>query len=243
MARLNTNAELWGALSQFGIMTDSTAGVDTTLSSSAAEGATSLTPASVAGASTLGDYIRVGSRGNYEVAQIESASTVAFTLKSKLAYDHSTGEAVHELDRTDLGDTSDDGVQVEVQADRTRIDSATQRHAYDWNINHTNYRCTVNLENLSPENFLTALGITDDNVHGAGTTADPYVSDWTPDDIDGMDPVHFWARGTRKNGDVVEVQFWNARIDPTKTMTFARGQDAPAALVFDCSHVRVLQPV
>lgn len=244
MARSNTNAELWKALSQFGMMDDSTGSfLNTTISASAAEGASAVTPASTTNGST-GDYVRVGGHGNYEVAIVDALTTAsAYTLRSQLAYTHSSGEALVELTRTDLGDVNDDGVQWEVTADRTRVDAATQRHAYDHNINHTEYRITVSMENLSEENLLTSLGVPESNVHGAGTSADPTVADFTPADIDTIDPLHFWARGTLGNGNTIEVQFWDCRVDPTKTMTFARGQDAPAQLTFNARHVRWLNPV
>lgn len=243
MARKNTNAELWKALSQFGMMDDSTGTfMNTTLSSSEAEGQSALSVVITTNGSS-GDYFRLGDQGNYEVCQIETATTVVITCKSNIAYGHASGEAVVELTRTDLGDLTDDGVVWEVAADRTRIDAATQRHAYTYNINHTEYRVTVNLENLSDENVLTSLGIPESNLHGAGTTADPKVADLTPDDMNTIDPLHFWARGTLGNGNTVEVQFWDCEIDPSKSVTFARGQDAPMQMVFNTQHIRWLNPV
>jgi len=243
MARTNTNAELFKALSQFGMMDDSTAAskVSTTLSAAYAAGVSTVKIASAVGGTAL-DYIRIGPSGVMEVAQIETASTSA-VLVSKTAYAHAAGETVLELTRTILGDLSDDGVVVDVAADRTRIDAATRRHAYDYNINHTEYKATVNLENLSDENVLTSLGIPETNRHGAGTAADPYVADATPANLDTIKPVHFWARGTLGNGNTVEVQMWDCRIDPSKSVKFARGQDAPLQLVFNSQHVRWLNPV
>jgi len=244
MARTNTNSELFKALSQFGMMDDSTAAgahVDTTLSAAYAAGVSTLKIASKTGA-TAGDYVRIGSAGIMEIAKIETAST-SMVVRSLTAYAHASGEVVHEVTRTNLGDLSDDGVAVDVAADRTRIDAATRRHGYDYNINHTEYKVTVALENLSDQNVLTALGVPEANVTGAGTAADPYVADGTPNNLDTIEPVHFWARGTLGNGNTVEVQFWDCRIDPSKTMTFARGKDAPAQMVFNASHVRWLNPV
>ena len=244
MARTNTNAELFKALTQFGMMDDSTGSpVSTTLSAAEAVGQTAIGVAAITNGAA-GDYVRIGDDANYEVAQIEAtASGPTFTMKSGIAYAHDAGEAVVELTRTDLGDLSDDGVSVEPVGDRERIDFATQRHYGDYNIRHTDFSVTVNLENLSPENMGTVMGIPDTNVTGAGTTADPHVTDWTPDNIDSIDPVHFWARGTLGNGQTVEVQFWDCRIDPSKTVTLARGQDAPMTLTMNTRHVRWLRNV
>lgn len=244
MARANNNSELWSHVSQFGYMPDSTSGLDTNLGSSVTSGTSTGISIASSGGST-DDYVRIGNDGNYEVAQVTANTSDSIDVKSALAFNHanSTTEKVKKVDRTDLGDISDDGIQWEVVADRTRIDAATQRHAYDHNINHTNYRVTVSLENLSDENWAVVMGIDEDNIHGAGTSSDPSVVDFTADDIDGIDPVHFWFQGALKNGDVVEIQCWDCRIDPSKTVTFARGQDAPAQIVFDAAHVRYLRPV
>lgn len=242
MARSNTNAELWSALSQFGYMDDSTGTfMSTTLSSSEAKGQSVLSVVITTNGSSH-DYFRVGNSGNSEVAQIETATTVAITMKSLLAYGHASAEPVVELTRTDLGDISDDGVAWEIVADRTRVDAATKRHGYAHHINHTEYRVTVALENLSNENMAVMMGIPETAITGAGTVADPSVVDWTPDDIDTIDPVHFFARGTLKNGTTIELQAWDCDIDPSKTFTIARGQDAPGQVVFNARHIRWLNP-
>lgn len=244
MTRLNTNAELWKALTQWGRMSDLTStGLTTTLSAAEAVGQSTIGVAAVAGGAAA-DYVRIGDDKNYEVAQIEAtASGPAFVMKTPIAYAHDSGEAVVELTRTDLGDISDDGVSVEPVGDRERVDFATQRHYGDYNIRHTDYRVTASLENMSPENIAAVMGIADANVLGAGTTADPHVTDWTPDNIDSIDPMHFWARGTLGNGQTVEVQFWDVRVDPSKTIQLARGQDAPMQLAFNSRHIRWLRNV
>lgn len=247
MARTNTNAELFKALSQFGMITDKSTGaatLNTTVASASVVGAATIKLAAKTGASTAGgDYVRIGPSGVMEVAKLEATPSTNMPLVSKLAYAHAAAETVRELTRTDIGDLSDDGVAQDVSADRTRIDAATRRHGYDYNINHTEYKVTVSLENLSNENVAAALGMADSVVHGAGTTADPYVVDMTPNTLDTQEPVHFWARGTLGNGNTVEIQWWDCRVDPSKTVTLARGKDAPMQLVFNASHFRWINPV
>lgn len=248
MARKNTNAELWSHVSVFGYAADKSTGAatfDTTLSSTAAEGASALTCAACSTAQgAANDYGYVGDAGNIEMFKVESVSTAnVITLVSQLAYDHSTGETVRELTRTNMGDISDDGVQVEITSDRNVINVATERHAYHHHLAHTDYQVTVQLENLSDENLMVMVGIPEANEHGAGTTADPDVMDWTPADLDTIDPVFFYMQGALKGGDNVEIQFWDCRIDPAKTIQFARGQDAPGQVVFNTRHYRILRPI
>jgi len=242
MTRLNTNAELWAALSQFGYSIDSTAASTGVTITTATTAGAEILALSSSGQST-GDYMRIGDDSNYEMVQAQTPSTSGFTAFSAFSFAHSTGETALLVTRVNVGDVSDDGVSDEISADRTQINAATQRHAYDHHINHTNYRVTVNLENLSLENWAFTAGIAETGIHGAGTTADPYVVDFTPDNLDGHDPLFMYARGTLKNGNTVEIQWWDCRIDPTKTVTYARGQDAPLQLVFDAAHRRILYPV
>lgn len=237
MARKNTNAELFSHVTQFGYLADKSTGAATfitTLATTAPAAGTSLT---VAAASTIqattGNLGYVGDAGNVEMFKLEAISTAdVLTLVSGLAYDHSTGEAVKELTRTNMGDISDDGVQVEVSADRNAINVATERHTYHHHIAHTDYQVTVQLENLSDENLYVMMGIPEATA-GLGTAADPHVIDWMPDEIDTIDPLFFYMTGVLKGGDLVEIQFMDCRLDPTKTITFARGQDAPAQIVFN----------
>jgi hypothetical protein len=170
---------------------------------------------------------------------------VLITLHSQIAFAHSTGTIlgpVAPITRTNLGDISDSGVTLEVETDRTPINVATRRHRYATHTAHSNYRGSVQLENISMENLLTCMGMPETGLHGAGTVADPTVVDWLPDLIDTVDPTAFYAVGALKDGTVVEVQWFDCDWDPTKTWTIARGQDAPLDFGFDAQHMRILNP-
>jgi hypothetical protein len=245
MARINTNAELWHVLTEFGYMYDST-GAATNLTSTVAAGSSSLSVAGTTQFSTgAQEYIRIGPSGGSEVGRVETFTTVAITLVSQTALDHSSGTIlgpVQILQRVNLGDISDAGVTLDVETDRTPINVATRRHRYATHTAHSNYRGSVQLENISMENLLTAMGIDESLLHGAGTVADPTVADWTPDLIDSVDPVAFYAVGALKDGTVVEVQWFDCDWDPTKTWTIARGQDAPLDFAFDAQWMRIINP-
>ena len=242
MARLNTNAEIWGNLTLFGIMTDSTSGLSVTATTTAAASGSTFGVSATATAST-GAYIRVGPAGGAKVAQIEAGTTGAVTLVSQLGEAVSTGEAVVQLVRTDLGDIQDGGINNDIQADRNRIDAATKRHRYAWHIPHTDYVLSVGLLNLSWENLLVAMGIPEANVHGAGTAADPDVADWLPENIDTISPVHFYAQGSLKDGTTLEVQWWDCNFDPAKTFSMARGNEAPLEFAFSARMQRWIKPL
>lgn len=247
MARLNTNAELWSHLSNFYVLWDSTSGVSTTVDSTAADVAATAstcgTAATTTGLSTGTSYVRVGPRGGAVWALVEAASTVGFTAMSQFGETLQDGDAVVEQVKTDLGDISDAGVSVDVTGDVTTINVATQRHAYAHHVAHTDFGCTVQLENLSVENLLTSMGMNDSLRHGGGTTADPYVADWLSDNIDTINPLAFIASGTLKDGTNVDVEFWDCDFNPAKTIALARGQDAPLEFTFFARVIRWKHPV
>jgi len=248
MTRLNTNAELWSHLSNFYVLWDSTSGVSTTVDSTgvdvAASASTCPTAATAVGFSTAGtDYARIGPRGGACWALIEAATTTGITGVSQWGEALSHGDPVVQQIKTNLGDIADSGVSVDVTADVTTINAATQRHAYAHHVAHTDYACTVQLENLSIENLLVAMGINDDAKHGGGTTADPNVADWLSDNIDTINPLAFVAEGTRKDGTNMTVEFWDCDFNPAKTIALARGQDAPAEFTFFARMIRWKHPV
>ncbi len=233
MPRTNANGELWDALTEFGRLLDSTGGSTlATASAAAAAGASAVTAANSTVLST-GTYIRIGPMGGAQLAYINAISTMdVLTLRSELAEDVSTGETIRELERTILGDTDDNGVQSNVNADITSINAATQRNTYAHLVAHTDMLVEVGILNISWENLLATVGAPESNLSGAGTVADPTVAYWLPDNWDSVKPIHFWARGTLKDGTIVEVQFWDCDIDPAKSMALARGQEAPLGLSF-----------
>jgi len=241
MSRKNNNAEIWAALSQFGYAYDSTAGSTALSITTATTVGQSALVLSSSGQST-GQYYRVGEKGAFEIVEVETPATGGFTAHSKLAYVHSTGDACMLLLRTNLGDVSDEGLTDEIQADLTQINAATQLGAYDHHLNHTAFRASVSLENLSMENWAFTAGLLESGIHGSGTKADPTVVDFTPNNLNAYFPLFFYARGTLKDGTTAEVQWWDCVLDPTKTTTYARGQDAPLQLAWTAMHKRILHP-
>lgn len=247
MTRLNTNAELWAYLSNFYVLWDSTSGLSTTVDSTgvdiAASGTTCPTAATAASLSSGVSYVRVGPRGGAVWSLVETSTTAGFVGVSQFGEALVHGDAVVEQIKTDLGDIADSGISVDVTGDVTTINVATQRHAYAHHVAHTDYACTVQLENLSIENLLTSMGIGDGNKHGGSTTSDPDVADWTPDNIDTINPLAFIAEGTRKDGTNMRVEFWDCDFNPSKTFPLARGQDAPVEFTFYARHIRWAHPV
>jgi hypothetical protein len=245
MARLNTNAEVWSVLTQFGVMRDST-GFTALALSTVAEPAGSTGIALSAGSTTLstGDYIRIGPTGGAEIGKIDSLSTAGVIgLSWLLAEDKLAGAAVVRVDRTDLGDLSDDGVAMEIQTEFNTINAGTQRNAYVHHVAHTDSLANIGLENISWENLLASVGDLESNISGGGTAASPTTVHWLPDNFDTVKPIAFWCQGALKDGTGVEVIFHDCDIDPAKTMNLSRGQDAPLNLAVYPRFITWLKPL
>ena len=244
MARLLTNAELWSHVTAVGVIRDVSGGGSTTIATTAlAVGDTAVT---LAAASSFAndDLIRIGDESNEEVAVIESGGgTTSLVLSSGVAYAHAVGEAVVEQERTVLGDVADDGIDVEYQADRTQVNAATRRERLAFLIGNVNARMTFDVRNHSLENVAATLGVSEGNITGAGSAADPSVMDATPDDWDEQANQSFYFTGALKNGTTVEIQLWRTSVDPNKTVTYARGGSPSLPFAVDVGHVRYYSPV
>lgn len=242
MARLLTNADIWSHVTAVGRFTDLSGGASSNLAvADVAKGATSVEVAAI-GAYAVDDPIRIGDDSNEEVGFIESISVNVITLKNELAFAHVIGEATAEQVRTVLGQLTDDGVDVEHQADRNQINAATRRERLGFLIGNTNDRITFALRNHSLENILAAMGIPEGNIGGAGTAADPSTADVTHDDWDTVENQAFYFTGALKNGATVEVHIWRTEMDPNATISYVRGQAADIPFAIDGGHVRYFQP-
>lgn len=242
MARLLTNAEIWDAITTVGVLRDDS--VDSTTVAAAA--AVDQPDFEVAAAGTIAadDILRIGNEANQEVVIVEALASTTVTCVSNLAYAHAIGEPVESQVRTVVGDISDDGLDVEFQADRNQVNAATRRERLAFLIGNVNARCSFSLEGHSQENLAAALGILEANQHGAGSAADPYVMDMTPDDWAETDLLFqsWYFLGSLKNGTTVEAQFWRTQIDPNSTRNYGRGNPTLIPVAVDVGHVRYYQP-
>jgi hypothetical protein len=244
MARLNTNAEVWSVLTQFGVMRDSTGFTALALSTvDEAAGSTAVTLSAASTTLSTGDYIRIGPTGGAEIAKVSALSTDTITLSWPLGETKSAGTAVALVTRVDLGDLTDDGVALEIQTEFNTINAGTQRNAYVHHVAHTDAVANIGLENISWENLLASVGDLESNIAGSGTAANPTVVHWLPDNFDTVKPIAFWCRGALKDGTGVELIFHDCDIDPAKTMTLSRGQDAPLNLAVYPRFISWLKPL
>ena len=244
MARRRTNAELWASISGVGVIRDKASGhLNTTLSAAITAGVTVI-PVTAGTNSANGDIIRIGNEDNYEVGVIESGGgTTSLTLVSPTAYAHAAAEPVVEQEKVLLGDTTDQGIGVEIQAERNQVNAATKRAALAHLIGQVNARLSFGVLNHSLENLLTAVGASD-TLLGAGTAADPFIADWDFDDFDTVSFYSMYFTGALKSGEVVEIQAWRASFDPNKAIQYARGaaDGAPIPYAVDVKHVRYIMP-
>jgi hypothetical protein len=243
MARLNTNDELWTAVSQGGVIRDVSAGESDTLNAAVSAGATSLTEATGTNAWAAGDLLRIESGGDAEVAVVEAYSTPTITLASQIAFDHPIGGAIVEQEKIDLGAISDDGVNRENAVEKTEIRASTQAGIYATLVTSVTGRISWNLLNHSMENVMISLGMDEANIHGAGTAVDPTIADLIFDDVGSLQNHALYFTGALKNGAVFQIEAWGADIDGNQTVTYLRGQQVVLPFSADVKHFRYTTPI
>jgi hypothetical protein len=243
MPRLNTSDELWVAVSSAGFVTDETAGTPGSTTSDAvySAGDTVLSVVSETNFAT-GDLVRLATGSSMEIAIVESTAAGSLTMESGIAFAHASGIVLVEQQRVDLGDISDDGVTRESSVERTEIRAATQAGTYATLVTNANARLGWNLLNHSLENVMFALGIDESNITGAGTAADPYISDINPDNFNELTNIAIYFAGSLRDGTTVEVQGWNCDFDPNATISYLRGQAVSIPFAADVQHIRYLMP-
>lgn len=219
--RLNTAAELWNFLSEVGVIVDVSAGQSTTTDTAAAAGDALLSVVSETGF-LAGDLIRVGSGETLEVHEVEAVSAGQIDLKATLEYAQASGVAVVEQVKINLGHASEAGVTWNVTEDVFEIRASTTKLVLSRRT--TGITETIGwsgiLWNLS--NIAIAFGVDESNVGGAGTSADPYFFRVNPDELNTLLNASLYARGSREDGDIIEMRGWNCIFDLNKTATHAR---------------------
>jgi hypothetical protein len=243
MARLNTNDELWTAVSQGGVIRDTVGGEADTLNALVAAGATALTEATGTNAWAPGDLLRIESGGDAEVAVVEAYSTPAITLVSALGFGHPVGAAVVQQEKVDLGAISDDGVNRENAVEKTEIRASTQAGIYATLVTSVTGRINWNLLNHSMENVMLTLGMDETLITGGGTAADPTIADLLFDNVGSLQNHALYFTGALKNGVVFQIEAWGADIDGNQTVNYLRGQQVVLPFSADVKHFRYISPI
>jgi len=241
MARLNTNEELWVAVSEFGIFRDAAAGGSTVLSAAGSAADTSLTVSDETGFAA-NDMIRVSGGSGMEVHQVDTTGAGTITLKDELVFDHLNGAAVIEVVRVDIGDITDDGVTRDTEVETSEIRAATQAGTYATLVTNVNGRVSANLLNHSMENLLLSLGIDEANIRGTGTSGDPFIADITFNDIGTLANHACYFVGALNDGTTVEIHGWGVEFESNQSVTYVRGGSVSLPCAMKVSHLRYHVP-
>lgn len=229
MARLNHKGEYWSHLNTVSIIRDETgAPGNTTVSIAAAAGAVTIDVVSAANF-TDGDLIRIGTRDQLEINQIEGAPATLMPLRFPLIYAHAIGVAVVENVAVDLGHIGDDGVAITFSGDHNPISAATKRLVTAYLTGHAEIMAEFNLLGMAEENLAVALGMPESKVVGSGTTAAPTTIPITADDFNTENDLSWRFTGARKDGSVVLVDLMATEMD-FSAVTFALQRGAPSPI-------------
>ena len=216
MTRTRNNAQLWDALSVVGILRKKvTTPADTTLSAdTAALAATYPVVAATNIAAT--DLLRVGAGSEAELTQVSSLASLVVTPVHRLEFAHDSGEVVVEMEKTDLGPTSDEGVSTEGEGDFSPIMAGTRRMVMGYQGGHYSPTVSFGLLEYALENLAVAHGMLESRKHGSGTAAVPERLVMNPAvfgaDVDAMFYFTGLLHDTLTN---VEVRLWGCEVDWT----------------------------
>lgn len=241
MARANNASEVFARLSEAGFIRDVDGGDSTTVDSDfTADGATKTIDVADASPFAVDEIVRLGTRGTQEVQVINAIDTTAspntLTFDSVIAFDHDSGEDVVEQEKVVLGEVTDDGITEDLTADRNDINVATRSPVYTRLITAVDARLELSIENVNVENYLVTVGVPESELTGSGTQADMNQAVIEGNEvIDGMSNVSMYFTGVMEDGDSVEVQGWNAQIDPNRSRTWNTGTGSPLPMAADVS--------
>jgi len=237
MTRKLTNAEVFDSLDKVSVVrTPGSPSGDTTLGTNTAAGSTSLSVASETGFSA-GDLIRIGADATLEVHEVGSVTTGSITLVTPTAFAHDSGEVVKSTEKVEIGDLTDDGVSQDANPTRNELLSATQLTPYAYLLQHYARTVTFEVHNYTEENLALALGIPEGNITGSGTSADPTVLHETASDVMTENQRSLIWEGTRKDGQIIEVRGFHARIDPSRSLQYVTGQGMPVPFAANVHHI------
>lgn len=217
MARNRNNSQLFDALSSVGIMrTKASSPGNSTVATAFAAGAATFDLASASNFA-IGDLIRVGAGSETEVTKISGLASVTVTPVHVPEFAHDAGEPVVEIEETDLGPTSDDGVETDAEGDFSPIFAGTRRMVMGFR--GANYAPVIRFGLLEHclENIATAHGMKESDVIGSGTAAIPNRLVLNPAKFGlDLDTIIYFKGVLHDTLTNVLVRAWGGEIDWTK---------------------------
>lgn len=233
MARLNSPLEVFKQLTAVGLLRDSTDSdaASTTMDDAAAAGATSL-PVTSESDFSQGMLIRIGSGDTMEENVVESTAAGSLTLRLPLLRAHSSGEAVVERERVELGEPSEDGVTVNTEGTVEELPIATSRTPYLRQLIAAAFQMTFSIVNFNLENLAVAHGAPETGITGSGTDSSPYALGLIDSVLNTATNISFWAQGVVQNGTTYEVQVFAVEMSASVSLNLRIGVGA-GAIPFD----------
>lgn len=227
--RLNTNQEVWKQLTEVGLLLDSddSDAASTTMNAAAAAGATAL-PVTSETDFSQGMLIRIGSGETLEENVVESTSSGNLTLRMPLLRAHSSGEAVVERMRVELGEPTEDGVTVNTEGTVEELPIATSRTPYLRQLVAAAFQMTFTIVNFNLENLAAAHGAAESNITGSGTSSSPYALGLIDTILNTLQNASFYAQGVVQNGTTYEVQLFAVEMSASVSLNLRIGVGAGA---------------
>jgi hypothetical protein len=233
MSRLNKKGELYASITSIKALRDATGTFgSTTVNAALAVGAASMTVAAITNFA-VGQEIRVGRGEETEYLRIHSATaptgtTITFDPATLPQYAHAVGDAVVQLAATDLGHVEEGGVDLDMAGNVEDVNSATQRILLGQLAGYESINMSFGLLGYNVENLAFALGMNEaTHIFGTGGATAPRTLTIDYARAREQNDIILQLLGARKDGVAVRLTAMACELDPSTSLTLARGSKAP----------------
>lgn len=243
MPRLNNSDELFKAVTRLELFRLKTSSpLNTTIASNASVQATTLSVAAITNASD-NDYIFINGDGGFELNQIDGTPTSGvLPLEYKLGKAQSSGATVKEAELVALGYIEQGGVSLGSSFTQTAIFSAQDTSAIGYFAGEGELTFSFALLGLNGPNLSLALGA-DESEFGAGSTADPYITAITGDEIGSLSNIVIRLVGERFDATNFHIDMCDAKIEGGGQVQFGRQTASGIPVSGKCTSFYIRHPV
>jgi hypothetical protein len=239
MPRLNSGQELFRRLDSIRIYRiQTTSPGDTTLTTALT---TSVTVATIAATTSFAtsDFVMIIGSGGVELNRLGTALSTAQTLTRRVGIPQNAGARFVEATETDLGFIDDGGLVISPSQSLTPINSALSALPVQYISGIGEISATFNLMGFNVQTLHTIMGITESEV-GAGSAADPFQGFVLGSQMGSQTTQCIRATGSRYDGQTIEVDLLDARVEVQGQITMNRQAPAlmPMAVKFSAMAIR-----
>lgn len=218
--RLNSGLELFKKLDTLQVFRQA-ASVQTTAAAAYTAGQATLNFTSTTGFTAADAIIAAGASGSELLAISAVTPSTAVPLVQFALVANPSGTVLYRATAASLAHISEGGIQLGGSAPLVAINSALQSQPLGYLYGYGELQASLSLLGMNGLNLQTLFGITESEL-GAGTSASPYGVAVLGASIGSQGIQCVRATGTRLDGQTIQVDFNDVKIEPQGTINFQR---------------------